>query len=128
MLRLILKDKGGKQYYLIPFVGPNLGVEIFLKKREHQKSMRWNRGLGHLGIFSVEVCLLFNCYLVIKGIPKALFSFIPWLLSFSDLPNCDSNSRERYKLRLMSKYLARSTLLPIGGKVPPTFWYPLWFP
>ena len=25
-------------------------------------------------------------FLVIKGIPKALFSFIPWLLNFSDLP------------------------------------------
>ena len=30
-LRLILKDKGGKQHCL-PFVGSNLGVEIFLKK------------------------------------------------------------------------------------------------
>ena len=33
-LRLILKDKGSKQHCL-PFVGSNLGVEIFLKKREH---------------------------------------------------------------------------------------------
>ena len=33
-LRLILKDKGGKQHCLIPFVGSNLGVEIFSKKRE----------------------------------------------------------------------------------------------
>ena len=30
-LRLILKDKGGKQHCL-PFVGSNLVVEIFLKK------------------------------------------------------------------------------------------------
>ena len=37
-LRLILKDKGGKQHRL-PFVGSNLGVQIFLKKREHQKRM-----------------------------------------------------------------------------------------
>ena len=37
-LRLFLKDKGsGKQHCLIPFVGSNLGVETFLKKREHQK-------------------------------------------------------------------------------------------
>ena len=36
-LRLILKDKGGKQHYLL-FVGSNLGVEIFLKKREHHKN------------------------------------------------------------------------------------------
>ena len=34
--RLILKDNGGKQHCL-SFVGSNLGVEIFLKKREHQK-------------------------------------------------------------------------------------------
>ena len=37
-LRLILKDKGGKQHCL-PFVGSNLEVEIFLKKRELQKRM-----------------------------------------------------------------------------------------
>ena len=35
-LRLILKEKGGKQHSL-PFVGSNLGAVIFLKKREHQK-------------------------------------------------------------------------------------------
>ena len=32
-LGLILKDKGGKQHCL-SFVGSNLGVDIFLKKRE----------------------------------------------------------------------------------------------
>ena len=91
-LRLIVKDKGSKQHCLIPFFGSNLGVEIFLKKREHQKRMRWNRGLRHLCILCIEVsrkfcaCLPFNCFLVIKGILKALFSFIPWLLNFSDLP------------------------------------------
>ena len=37
-LRLILKVKGGKQHCL-PFVGSNLEVEIFLKKREHQERM-----------------------------------------------------------------------------------------
>ena len=31
-LRLFLKDKGGKQHCLIPFLGSNLGVETFLKK------------------------------------------------------------------------------------------------
>ena len=35
-LRLILKDKGGKQHSL-PFFGSNLGVEIFLKKRSIRK-------------------------------------------------------------------------------------------
>ena len=126
-LKLFLKDKGGgKQHSLIPFVGSNHRVETFLKK------MCYNRGLRHLCILCIEVsrksCLPFNCFLVIKGIPKALFSFISWLLNFSDLPNYGSNSRKRYTLRLLPKCLVRSTLLPIGGKVPPTLWYPLWFP
>ena len=94
VLRLISEHKGGKQHCL-PFVGSNLGVEIFLEKREHQKKMHWNRGLRHLCILPIGVsrklytkaCLLFNCFLVIKGILKALFSFNPWLLNFSDLPN-----------------------------------------
>ena len=38
-VRLILKGKGGKQHCL-SFVGSNLGIEIFLKKRELQKRMR----------------------------------------------------------------------------------------
>ena len=125
-LRLFLKDKGGgKQHCLIPFVGSNLGVETFLKKMEHQKRMCYNRGLRHLCILCIEVsrksCLPFNCFLVIKGIPKALFSFISWLLNFSDLPNYGSNSRKRYTLRLLPKCLVRSTLPPIGGKVPQPF-------
>ena len=136
MVRLILKDQGGKQHCLIPFVGSNLGFEIFLKKKEHQKRMRWNRGLRHLCILWIEVSRRFYAkpvcflivFLVIKGILKALFSFIPWLLNFSHLPNYGSNSRKRYTLRLLSKCLVRSTLLPIGGKVPPTLRYPLWFP
>ena len=94
MVRLILKDQGGKQHCLIPFVGSNLGFEIFLKKKEHQKRMRWNRGLRHLCILWIEVSRRFYAkpvcflivFLVIKGILKALFSFIPWLLNFSDLP------------------------------------------
>ena len=135
-MKLILKDQGGKQHCLIPFVGSNLGFEIFLKKKKHQKRMRWNRGLRHLCILWIEVSRRFYAkpvcflivFLVIKGILKALFSFIPWLLNFSDLPNYGSNSRKRYTLRLLSKCLVRSTLLPIGGKVPPTLRYSLWFP
>ena len=42
-----------------------------------------------------KACLPFNCFLVMKGILKALFSFIPLLLNFSDLPNNGSNSRKR---------------------------------
>ena len=45
-LRLFLKDKdGGKQHCLIPFVGSNLEVRTFLKNMEHQKRMRYNKGL-----------------------------------------------------------------------------------
>ena len=61
-------------------------------------------------------CLLFNCFLVMKGILKALFSFIPWLLNLSDLPNYGLNWRKRYTLRLFSKCLGRSTLCLSGGK------------
>ena len=72
-LRLFLKDKGdGKQHCLIPFVGSNLGVEIFLKKMEHQKKMRYNTGLRHLCIlrpkvsrkfYVKRVCLLIGFWL-----------------------------------------------------------------
>ena len=55
-LSLFLKDKGGgKRHFLTPFVGSNLGVETFLKKMEHQKRMRCNRGLKHLCTFCIEV-------------------------------------------------------------------------
>ena len=53
-LGLILKDKGGKEYFLIPSVGSNLGVETFLKKRKHQKKMRLNRELKHLCILCIR--------------------------------------------------------------------------
>ena len=134
-LRLILKDKDGKQHCLSS-VGSNLGVKIFLEKREHQRRMRWNRGLKHLCILYIGVSRKFYTkpvwflivFFFIKGTLKALFSFIPWLLNFFDLPNYGSNLRKRYTLRLLSKSLVRSTLLSIGGKVPPTLRLPLRFP
>ena len=52
---------------------------------------------------------LFYCFLLIKRIIKVLFSFIPWLLNFSDFPTYGSNLRKRYTLRLLSKCLGRST-------------------
>ena len=123
-LRLILKDKGGKQHCL-PFVGSNLGVEIFLKKREHQKRMHWNRieaplYISYRGFKKIlcKACLLFNCFLVIKGILKALFSFIPLLLNFSDLPRYGSNLSKRYTLRLLSKCLGRSSSSIVLVKSP----------
>ena len=131
-LRLFLKDKGrGKHHCLISFVCSNLGVETFFKDGTSENDV-----LRQLHILCIEVSRKFfvkpDCFLivflVIKGIVKALFSFIQWLLNFSDLPNHGSNSRKRYTLRLLSKCLVRNTLLPIGGNVPPTLWYPLWFP
>ena len=75
-LRLFLKDKGGgKQHFLIPFVGSDLGVETFLKNMEHQKKMRYTREDRGTSVYFVFV--YFNCFLVIKRILKALFSFIP---------------------------------------------------
>ena len=119
-LRLILKDKGGKQHCL-PFADSNLEVEIFLKKREYQKRMRWNRGLRHLCILCIGVSrkfyLLFYCFLLIKKILKALFSFIPWLLDFFDLPSHGTNSRKWYTLRLLSMCLEKSTASNTGGTV-----------
>ena len=54
-LEAILKNKGGKQHCLVRFVGSNLGVETFLKNREHEKRMRQNKGLRHLWILCIEV-------------------------------------------------------------------------
>ena len=83
-LRLFLKDKGGgKQHFLIPFVGSDLSVETFLKNMEHQEKMRYTEDRGTSVYFAF---VYFNCFLVIKRILKALFSFIPWLLNLSDLP------------------------------------------
>ena len=125
-LELILKDKGGKQHCL-PFIGSNLGFGIFLKKREHQKRMGWNRGMRHLCILCIGVSRKFYakpvCFLIVfwlkKKILKALFSFIPWLLNFSDLPSYGSNLRKRYTLRLLSKGLGRSIPPIVLIKSPP---------
>ena len=57
-----------------------------------------------------------------KRILKALFSFIPSLLNFSNLPSYDSNLRKRYTLRLLSKCIGRSipTIVPIKSKLNQT--------
>ena len=83
-LRLILKDKDGKQHCL-PFVGSNLGFGIFFKKGENQKNgmLKWRIETPLYTLYwgfkkiLCKACLLFNCFLVIKGILKALCSFIP---------------------------------------------------
>ena len=83
-LRLILKDKGRKQHCL-PFIGSRLGVDIFFEKEgtSEKDALKWRieaalytlcRGFKKI---LCKICLLFNCFLVIKGILKALFSLIP---------------------------------------------------
>ena len=133
-LRLFLKDKtGGKQHCLIPSVSSNLGVETFLKKMDYQKRMRYNRGLQHLCVLCIEVsrkfyvkpaCLLFFGY---KRNSKSFIFFHSLIIEFLWFAY-GSNSRKRYTLRLLSNCLVKSTLLPIGGKDPPTLRYLLWFP
>ena len=98
------------------FVASNLMFEIFLKRGNIRKRVRWNRGLKHLFTLCIAVsrefhaklvCFLF--FLVIKRILKALFSLIPLLLNSSDLPSYGSNLRKRYTLTLLSICLGRST-------------------
>ena len=90
--RLFLKDKGGKQDSLIPFVGSNLVVETLENEGTSENDALKIRIEAPLCILCrgfkkilCKACLLFNCFLVIKGILKALFSFIPWVLNFSYL-------------------------------------------
>ena len=111
-------------YYLLVLTW---GLRYFRKRENIRKRVPWNRGLRHLctlfiGGFKIipcKLCLLFNCFLLIKRILKALFSFIPWLLNNSELPSYVSNSRKRYTLTLLSMCL--EGLLPILGVKPPHF-------
>ena len=102
---------------LYHFVGSNLGAEIFLKKREHQKIFTLKQRIEYVLYWGFKkmkckACLLLYCFSVIKIILKALFSCIPWLLNFSDLPSHGLNSGKRYTLTLLSMCLERSTPHP----------------
>ena len=89
-----MKDIGGKQHCLMPFVASNLGLRHFWKKGNIRKGCvkieDWGTSAHALYWgFKKILCkayLLFNCFLAIKGILKDLFSFFPLLLNFSDLP------------------------------------------
>ena len=107
------------------------GWDIFEKERTSEKDALKERFEVPLYTFywdfmkiCCKACVVFSYFLVIKGILKTWFSFILWLLNFS-LPNYGWNCRERYTLRLLSKCLVRTTILPIGGNVSPTLWFPL---
>ena len=60
-----MKDKGGKQLCL-PFVGSNLWVEIFSKKREHHEKGALNE--------KIEASL-YTLYWGLKKIPFTLYTY-----------------------------------------------------
>ena len=130
-LKLILNDKGGKQHcfyhlLILTWVLRYSWTRGTIRKKSIEAplyTLYW--------VFKeiiCKACQLCNCFLVIKGILKAFFSFIPWLLNFSALPNYGWNSRKKYTLRLLSKCQVRSALLPIGCKVPSNSTIPSSFP
>ena len=103
-------------------------LRYFWKRRNNRKGCVKIEDWGTSAYFVLrfqeilcKICQLFNCFLVVNGILKVLFSLIPWLLNFSDLPNYGSKSKKRYKLTLWWKCLVGSTLLPIRAKVPQPF-------
>ena len=79
-------------------------MKYFWKRGSIRKRVRWNRGLRNLWGFKKILCSVFLFFAKYR-ILKALFSFIFWLLNFSDLPSYGSNSRKRYALRLVSMFL-----------------------
>ena len=109
-------------------VGSNLGVKMFLKKREHQKKGAFKQMIEaplytlYCGFKKIpgKTYLLFFLFLVIKRILKTLFSFIPWLLNSSDLPSYGPNLRKRYTLRLLPMCLGGSTARMEGKALPPS--------
>ena len=122
-LRLILKNNGGKQHSL-PFVGSNLGVEIFLRwtiKKGCVEIEYWGMPVYFVLRFQQNYMQSLSAF---EGILKALFFFIPWLLNFSDLHyygskswfSYDLKSRKRYTLRLLSKCLRRYIPSLFGGE------------
>ena len=118
-LRLISKGKGGKQHCL-PFVGSNLGLTYFWKRGSIREGCveieDWGTSVYFVFRFQENYTQSLSGY---KGILKALFSFIAWLLNFSDLPNYGSKSRKIYTLRLLSKCLGRSIPSLSVVKSPP---------
>ena len=128
-LRLILKDKGGKQHCL-SFVGSNLRIEIFLKKKEHQEKRSveiegWGTSVHFVLGFqenSMESLSAFLMFFANKKNSKNSIYFTPWFTEFlsfieyHSFPIYKSNSRKRYALKLLPMCLGRSTLsVPLLG-------------
>ena len=108
------------------FVASSLVTEIFLKKMEHQKMVRWNRGTK-LPLFTFywgfkktlyKGWKLLFCFLVIKRILKALFPFIFKLLSSSDLLSYGSNSKKKIHTK---------AIVNVFREEHPSLWFPFLF-
>ena len=90
-LRLILKDKGSKQHCL-PFVGSNLGVEIFFKQRERQKkdALKQRIEIPRYTLYwdfnkiICEACLLFYCFFANKKNYKNSVFFHSLIIEFKE--------------------------------------------
>ena len=102
-------------------VGCNLGLRYFWRRGNIRKGFIEREDWGTSVYFVLEFqgnsmqSLSVFCFLVVKVILKALFSFIPWLLNFSDLP---------FEEKVYTKAIIK---VPIEEH-PPSYWFPLRFP
>ena len=115
-LRLILKDKCGKQHRLL------FCWFFFWKRGSVRKRVRWNRGFRHLcrlriGVLENSMQSRTVFLLFFGNIPNSKSS---WLLNSCDLLSYGSNLRKRYILRLLSMCVGWSNppAPPINGKAP----------
>ena len=85
-----------------------LTLYIAFRKRENTEIEEWSTPLHFVLRFqenSMQILSDFVLFLVIRRILKALSSVTPKLLNSSDLLSSGSNSRKRYTLRLLLKFL-----------------------
>ena len=103
------------------------GLRYFWKTRSIKKGCvevkDWGTSVYYVLRFQENYMQSLSSY---KGILKALFSFVRWLLNFSDLPMAQNRgkdivkvSRILSKIRLLSKRLGRSTPYLSGVKSLP---------
>ena len=106
-LRLFLKDKGGKQHCLIPFVGSNMGVET-RKRGDIRKGCfkieDWVTSVYFALCFqenSMQSLSAFKLFFGYKRNSKSFIFFHSLIIEFLWFAY-GSNSRKRYTLRLKS--------------------------
>ena len=96
-----------------------LTLYIAFRKRENTEIEEWSTPLHFVLRFqenSMQILSDFVLFLVIRRILKALSSVTPKLLNSSDLLSSGSNSRKRYTLRLLLKFLGGQP--PYWGYIP----------